>query len=96
VVAAMPSADYVFNPRYRLKSLPEVAAYIAKNHHLLDVPSEAEVRDKGVSVGQMQAKLLAKVEELTLHQIALQEQNEKLQRRLARLEARSENGGALK
>ena len=38
--------------------------------HLPDIPSEAEVRANGVSIGEMYAKLLAKIEELTLHAIA--------------------------
>jgi hypothetical protein len=55
--------DYVFRPGYRLLPLSEVNAYIQANHHLPDIPTEAEVKEKGVSVGDMQAKLLAKVEE---------------------------------
>jgi hypothetical protein len=74
-----------------------VNAFIQANHHLPDIPSEAEVKEKGVSVGEMQSKLLAKVEELTLHMIqqekdnnALRDQNRDLQERVARLE----NGAA--
>ena len=86
-------SDYVFQPGYRLRPLSEVDAYIQANHHLPDIPSEAEVKEKGVSVGEMQSKLLAKVEELTLHMIQaeernnrLEEQNQELRDRLARLE----------
>jgi hypothetical protein len=90
-------SDYVFQPGYRLRPLTEVGAYIQANHHLPDIPSEAEVKEKGVSVGEMQSKLLAKVEELTLHIIKadernnrLEQQNQDLRERLARLE----NGAA--
>jgi hypothetical protein len=86
-------SDYVFQPGYRLRPLSEVGAYIQANHHLPDIPSEAEVKEKGVSVGEMQSKLLAKVEELTLHMIQadernnrLEKQNRELRDRLARLE----------
>jgi hypothetical protein len=86
-------SDYVFRPGYRLRPLSEVGAYIRANHHLPDIPSEAEVKEKGVSVGDMQSKLLAKVEELTLHMIQaeernnrLEEQNEELRDRIGRLE----------
>jgi hypothetical protein len=86
-------SDYVFQPGYRLRPLSEVNAFIQANHHLPDIPSEAEVKEKGVSVGDMQAKLLAKVEELTLHMIQadernsrLEQQNQELRDRLARLE----------
>jgi hypothetical protein len=82
-------SDYVFHPAYRLKPLTEVAAYIRRNHHLPGIPSEAEVRENGVSLGEMQSKLLAKIEELTLHTIQLDQQNRELQARIARLEGRT-------
>jgi len=44
--------------------------------HLPGIPSADEVKKNGVSIGDMQAKLLQKVEELTLHVI---EQNRKLE-----------------
>jgi hypothetical protein len=73
--------------------LREIGAYIQANHHLPDIPSASEVKEKGVSVGEMQSKLLAKVEELTLHMIQAEErnnrlegQNQELRDRLARLE----------
>jgi len=80
-------ADYVFTPGYRLRPLHEVAAYIEENHHLPDIPSEAEVQDKGVSLGELQVKLLAKIEELTLHMIQQDEENRQLRERIANLEA---------
>ncbi len=88
-------ADYVFAPGYRLRPLSEVKAYIQANSHLPEVPSEAEVKEKGISVSEMQATLLAKVEELTLHMIqadernnALEQKNRELQERLSRLETK--------
>ena len=85
--------DYVFRPGYRLKPLSEVNAYIQQNHHLPDIPSEAEVKEKGVSVGEMQAKLLAKVEELTLHMIQQESENKELRQRIAQLETRATTAG---
>jgi hypothetical protein len=85
-------SDYVFNPGYRLRPLTEVASYIKEHHHLPEIPSEAEVKEKGVSVGDMQAKLLAKVEELTIHMIQADEKNRELQERIARLEAQRADG----
>jgi hypothetical protein len=81
-------SDYVFQPGYRLRPLSEVSAFIQKHHHLPDIPTEAEVKEKGVSLGDMQAKLLAKVEELTLHLIQQEQQNQKLRERLGQLEKR--------
>jgi hypothetical protein len=72
-------SDYVFQPAYRLKPLSEVAAYIQQNHYLPDIPSEGEVREKGISLGEMQSKLLAKIEELTLHAMQADERNDRLE-----------------
>ena len=85
-------SDYVFSPTYRLKPLSEVAAYIHENHHLPDIPSEGEVRETGVSLGEMQSKLLAKVEELTLHMIRERERNDRLEKHtIERFNSRFEN-----
>ncbi|HEY7388122.1 MAG TPA: hypothetical protein VH640_06410 [Bryobacteraceae bacterium] len=46
------------------------------------------MQQKGVSVGDMQAKLLGKIEELTLHMIGAEKENRELRERIARLEAR--------
>ena len=81
-------ADYVFQPDYRVRPLAEVAAFIKANHHLPDIPSETEIKDKGVSLGDMQTKLLAKIEELTLQMIQLDEKNRALAKKVAQLEGR--------
>ena len=72
-------SDYVFAPDYPLGQLKDVAAYIKQNHHLPDIPSAEEVKEKGVSLGDMQSKLLAKVEELTLHMIQADERSNRLE-----------------
>jgi hypothetical protein len=89
-------SDYVFDPGYRLQPLADLNAYIQANHHLPDIPSAKEVKEKGLGVGEMEAKLLAKIEELTLRMIQqakdnqeLREDNRELQDRIARLEGRS-------
>ena len=86
-------SDYVFNPDYRLRPLKDVAAYIQENHHLPDIPSEAEVKEKGVSLGDMEAKLLGKIEELTLHMIQAEERNNRLEQKVKCLEERLETSG---
>jgi len=94
-------SDYVFARNYRLKPLSEVASYIKTNGHLPDIPSAKEVEAKGVNLGDMQSKLLAKVEELTLHMIEehdrndrLERQNRELQERIARLETGRRTAGS--
>jgi hypothetical protein len=75
-VKALPWADYVFHANYRLRPLSEVEQYIKQHHHLPEVPSAAEVEKNGLDVGDNQATLLKKIEELTLYVI---EQNKKIE-----------------
>jgi len=65
-------ADYVFAPGYHLTPLTEVATFVSKNHHLPNVPSANEVVKSGVNLAAMDAKLLEKIEELTLYIIELE------------------------
>jgi transposase len=62
-------SDYVFADYYVLAPLAEVEAHIKEHKHLPGIPSAAQVAEGGVSIGDMQARLLAKIEELTLHAI---------------------------
>jgi hypothetical protein len=83
-------ADYVFEKNYKLKSLEEVKAYVADNKHLPGVPSAAELKDDGgIDLGKMSAKLMEKIEELTLYTIQLNEKNKELTERLAKLESQN-------
>lgn len=74
--------DYVFSSSYKLRSLGEVERYIATHHHLPDLPSEATIKEKGLNVGDGQALLLQKIEELTLYVI---EQNKSIERQNRRI-----------
>jgi hypothetical protein len=76
-------ADHVFSPDYRLKHLPELEAFIYAHHHLPDIPTAAEVEASGVGLGEMQTKLLGKIEELTLYLIEQHKTIETLKAQLA-------------
>jgi hypothetical protein len=89
VIVSATGADHVFQPDYRLSPLSEVASYIEENHHLPGIPSAKEVQAQGVNLGDMQTKLLAKVEELTLHMIDLEKQNQEIRERIARVEGQA-------
>ncbi len=78
--------DFVFDTDYELMSLHEVESFISLNKHLPGVPSEAEVKTNGVNLGEMSAVLLQKIEELTLHMISLNKQNEELRKKINELE----------
>lgn len=71
--------DYVFSKKYELPGLPEIEGYIARNGHLPGMPSATEAEANGISLGDMNAKLLRKIEELTLHLIILEKSNKKQQ-----------------
>jgi hypothetical protein len=62
-------ADFVFHEGYKLPTLNEVKLHIDKNKHLPGIPTEKEVKENGVNLGEMQTKLLQKIEELTLYLI---------------------------
>jgi hypothetical protein len=79
-------ADYVFDNAYNLPSLQEVEEYIKKHKHLPGIVSAAEVEKEGIDVGDNQAALLKKIEELTLYVIEMNKQLEKQQKRIAELE----------
>jgi hypothetical protein len=69
VTPSVPTPDYVFEPDYKLTSLEELKAYVDKNHHLPEIPSAKEIEKNGIQLGDMNMKLLKKVEELTLYLI---------------------------
>ena len=73
-------ADYVFDKDYDLMSLSELESFIKENKHLPEVPSAKEVKKEGMDVAEMNAILLKKVEELTLHVIELEKKVNQLQK----------------
>ncbi len=73
--------DAVFNDDYPLRSLEEVSSYIKANKHLPDIPSAEEVVKNGIDLGEMNALLLKKIEELTLYVIEQQKQIDNLSRK---------------
>ena len=79
-------ADYVFNKDYNLMSLASLEAFIKKNHHLPNIPSEQEVKESGgIELGEMNRKLLEKIEELTLYVIELKKENEEIKKEMAEI-----------
>ena len=84
-------ADFVFDKEYKLRSLEEVKSHIEEYKHLPDIPSEAEVKENGVSLGEMQAKLLQKIEELTLYVIELKEENQQIKKENQEIKQKLQN-----
>ena len=66
--------DYVFADNYKLSSLVEIEKFINLHKHLPNIPSAVEVEKNGIEVGDMQKKIIEKIEELTLYIIQLEKQ----------------------
>lgn len=74
--------DDVFNDDYKLIPLGDLQKFINANHHLPEVPSEAEVTERGYDMGEMQGLLLKKIEELTLYILRQEERITELENEL--------------
>lgn len=90
--------DYVFDENYQMLSVEELEAHVKSEKHLPGIPPAAEVEAEGLALGEMQSKLLEKVEELTLYIIDLNRQlaslkaeKTELESRIGSLESRQQN-----
>jgi len=54
--------------------LPQLKQYIAQNNHLPNIPAAASMEKEGMDMGEMQRRMLEKIEELTLYVLQLQEE----------------------
>lgn len=82
-------ADYVFEDSYKLPTLKEVEEFIKKHKHLPDVASAKEIEKEGLDVGENQAVLLKKIEELTLYLIDMQKQIDSQKKEIMELKKRT-------
>ena len=76
--------DFVFDNSYSLISLDSVAKFIECYNHLPNLQSANEIQKNGgyYNVGDLQLKMLQKIEELTLYIIDLQKMNNELNRKI--------------
>lgn len=79
-------SDFVFKKEYDLPTLEEVEKHIVEKGHLENIPSEKEVLKDGINLGEMNAKLLQKIEEMTLYMIDQNKQIIDLKYRLEKVE----------
>jgi len=91
-------ADFVFAKDYVLPTLQETEKHIKEKGHLPGIPSAAEVEENGIELGDMNKKLLQKIEELTLYLIEkdkevkkIKQDNEDYRKRLEILEIKNQN-----
>ena len=90
VVVNTMGADFVFEENYKLPSLLDVESFIKQHKHLPDIAPAAEMEKNGLSLGEMDIKLLQKMKEMTLYMIELKKdmegmktENEDLKRKLS-------------
>jgi hypothetical protein len=80
-VDLQPIPDYVFKEGYKLMKLEELENFITENKHLPNIKSEEEYqKEGGIDLGELNVKLLEKVEELTLYTIQQQKQIDELKK----------------
>jgi len=82
--------DYVFEEGYHLPSLEHVANHIKEKGHLINIPTAQEVEENGIELGEMNMKLLEKIEELVLYTLGQEEKLAKQQERLKELDVLKE------
>lgn len=93
VTLANPWPDYVFHHRYKLLPLSELEKFIQQNKHLPNIPSAQEVKENdGIELGDMNVKLLEKIEELTLYMIELKKENEQIREEMKKVLSRVGDG----
>jgi hypothetical protein len=78
--------DYVFGKDYKLMPLDQLEQSIRKNNHLPNVPAAADIEKNGINLGDMNTRLMEKVEELTLYIIDLNKKNNALAEKVENLE----------
>jgi len=79
-------ADYVFAKNYKLMPLAEVEKFIKNNNRLPGIASAKKLKKEGVGISEMQTKMMAKIEELTLYMIEANKTIEALKQRLEAVE----------
>ena len=55
-------------------SLYQVEEFIKKNKHLPNIPSAKKIETDGLLVGDMQSRMMEKIEELTLYIIEMKKE----------------------
>ena len=74
--------DYVFENNYQLTPFDKLRTYIAENKHLPNIPAAAEVAKNGFELGDMQKKMVEKIEELTLYVLQLEAEMKAMKKKL--------------
>lgn len=75
--------DYVFEDNYKLPTIDQLEQQVMKQKHLPGIPSAASITaENGYEMGDMQTRLLEKIEELYRYVFELNKENKELKRLL--------------
>jgi hypothetical protein len=75
VTSSSPFPDYVFENDYTMLSILDLEKFVKEKKHLPNIPSANEIeKEEGIDIGEIQLKLLEKIEEQALYIISLQKQ----------------------
>lgn len=74
--------DYVFDKKYSLLPLNDLKKYITANKHLPNIPAAADVKKNGIELGDMQKRMMEKIEELTLYILELKTELDQVKKQL--------------
>lgn len=72
--------DYVFSSEHPLRSIAETEAFINQQKHLPGIPPAAEIEKNGLVLGDMQKRMMEKIEEMMLYIIQQQKEIEQLKK----------------
>ncbi|HMP92361.1 MAG TPA: hypothetical protein PKD90_05785, partial [Phnomibacter sp.] len=80
--------DYVFEEKYNLPSIDAYEQQVRTQKHLPGIPSAADVQaQNGIELGEMQRKMLEKLEEMSLFIFELNKKNKQLEAEIEKLKA---------
>jgi hypothetical protein len=72
----LSGADFVFENEYKLMPLSELEKFVKENKHLPEIAPAKEMQENGTNLGDLNTKLLQKIEELTLYMIQIKKEND--------------------
>ncbi|MDD5652952.1 MAG: hypothetical protein PHT31_02160, partial [Candidatus Omnitrophica bacterium] len=81
---AYANPDYVFDSNYKMMNFKDLKQYVAKNKHLPNMPSTAQLKKEGVKLYEQNRLVLEKLEEAYLYIIKLEDRVAKLETEVKR------------
>jgi len=81
--------DYVFENDYDLRTIEDLEKSIQENGHLPGIPSAKSLEEEGLNLGDMQKRMMEKIEELSLYIIQQNKEIKTLQEQVILLNSKT-------